>query len=669
LGQAADLKSLHHDLKIVLFPEAQRLSGVDTVTGRPENAGALVFALTKSAAVQSVTVNEEDCPFTLQEGKLHVPVPIRDRFASLSIVIRYTASFADQPPEMPANTDNPGYGVVGVISEKGSFLQAGSGWYPELPGTVATYTLSVDAPAGILAVAAGRSLGYESKSDRTFSAWQVDHPLPSLALSAGRYVVRERKLERITLATYFFPQSDELSSRYLDAAAKFIGLYEQLIGPYPFAKFAVVENFFPTGYGFPSYTLLGSAVLRLPFILDTSLGHEVAHCWWGNVVLVDPHGGNWCEGLTTYLADYLYKERASVAEAREYRLQILRNFTMLVTPERDFPLNVFRSRNNPASQAIGYGKAAMVFHMLRRKLGEEPFWGALRDIYRDKLFQVVSWKDLQSAFERRSGSSLTSFFDQWLLRKGGPRLELAHTLRERAGDGWAVVGQIHQIEPLYTLELRMTVDTAEQTGEERVSLARESAPLRMTVAGRPTRITVDPGCDLFRTLAPSEIPPAINALKGSSAVTVVLSQSAWPGMEGVAKLLAESLGLASYRILPEANLDETALRESTLLFVGLPSSKYLPGELPAGVTLRNESFTVEGRTFDDPAYAFFGVFGYPSGRLGAVFLPLSPAFAAEVAGKLTHYGRYSYLVFRQGKNEVKGIWPVTESPLMVTWDR
>lgn len=84
---------------------------------------------------------------------------------------------------------------------------------------------------------------------------------------------------------------------------------------------------------------------------------------------------------------------------------------------------------------------------------------------------------------------------------------------------------------------------------------------------------------------------------------------------------------------------------------------------------QNDSFTVEGRTFGDPSNAFFGVFSYPSGRLGAVFLSLSPAFAEEVAGKLTHYGRYSYLGFPQGKNEVKGIWPVTESPLMVTWDR
>ena len=98
---------------------------------------------------------------------------------------------------------------------------------------------------------------------------------------------------------------------------RYIALYEELIGPYPFQQFSIVENFFPTGYGFPSYTLLGSTVIRLPFIIETSLGHEIAHCWWGNGVLVDDRQGNWCEGLTTYLADYLYKERTSEEEGRQ----------------------------------------------------------------------------------------------------------------------------------------------------------------------------------------------------------------------------------------------------------------------------------------------------------------------------------------------------------------
>jgi hypothetical protein len=83
----------------------------------------------------------------------------------------------------------------------------------------------------------------------------------------------------------------------------------------------------------PSFTLLGDQVIRLPFILDTSYGHEILHNWWGNGVFVDIARGNWCEGLTTYGADYLYKEQQSEAEARDYRRTSLQGYLDYVSKE------------------------------------------------------------------------------------------------------------------------------------------------------------------------------------------------------------------------------------------------------------------------------------------------------------------------------------------------
>ena len=70
-----------------------------------------------------------------------------------------------------------------------------------------------------------------------------------------------------------------------------------------------MENFWETGYGMPSFTLLGPQVIRFPFILTSSYPHEILHNWWGNSVFVDYPTGNWCEGLTAYMADHLMKEQ------------------------------------------------------------------------------------------------------------------------------------------------------------------------------------------------------------------------------------------------------------------------------------------------------------------------------------------------------------------------
>jgi hypothetical protein len=46
---------------------------------------------------------------------------------------------------------------------------------------------------------------------------------------------------------------------------------------------------------------------------------------------------------------------------------------------------------------------------------------------------------------------------------------------------------------------------------------------------------------------------------------------------------------------------------------------------------------------------------------------LSWAAADTVAAKITHYGQYGYLAFRDGKNSDKGFWPVEKSPLVYKW--
>lgn len=663
-------RSVHHDLKIVLNPSEAKLSGLDTVTVDARNASSLALLLTQTASVHSVSISGNSRTFSFKKGQLLIPLKSSDRNGPLLVKIHYSAAFHDPVPDTFANTDNPGYGVTGIISERGTFLQAGAGWYPEIPGSRPTFRLLVEAPAGTLAVTSGRCLGHETKKARTFSEWETGFPSEGLSLSAGPYAVTEKNRANVTLATYFFPESASLSKDYLDAAAEYIELYKELIGPYPFQQFSIVENFFPTGYGFPSYTLLGSTVIRLPFIIETSLGHEIAHSWWGNGVLVDYRQGNWCEGLATYLADYLYKERISEEEGRQYRLQILRNFTTLVNPGNDFPLSQFKGRYDPPSQAIGYGKAAMVFHMLRRNIGDRAFWDGLRDVYRARLFKEASWKDFQIAFERRAGASLQYFFEQWVSRKGAPQFSFQNPAIKKQEVSWTVTGSVVQKEPSYELDLPIRLSAPSSRQDNKILVRGTETAFKVSLQDRPSRLVVDPECDVMRILYPSEIPPSVNSLKGSSSVLLVLPKTAFSQSKKIAGLLAESLSLKKFRILSEDELKDRDLKENDILLVGLTENVSPPFKKPEGLVLQKQRFKVNGKDYDRPSDSFFGVFRSSAHeeRVVALFQPLSGKHADEVARKITHYGRYSYLVFREGRNEAKGTWPVGESPMVYEWE-
>ena len=656
---------LHHDLRVTLVPEESRLVGADTIRIFPEAVSELTFYLAEQTVIKEISLNGRSREHAFQNGELTIPVNSNERGREIRLKIEYEAVFNDPVPVKPVNMDNPGFGVSGTISDRGVLLLGGSGWYPYAPAQSPTYRIEVDAPEGVIAVTAGKSLGSENRNGRTVSTWQVDDPVDFLALSAGRYEVMEKSVAGAAVATYFFPETASLAPEYLEASARYIALYADLFGPYPFEKFAVVENFFPTGYGFPSYTLLGSRVIRLPFIIHTSLGHEIAHCWWGNGVQVDYDGGNWSEGLTTYVADYLYSERESLAAAREYRIQMLRNYASLVNPDADIPLTRFRGRIDPVTKAVGYDKAAMVFHMLRRRVGDDLFWDGLGRIYKENLFKPISWKDFQRTFEAMADISLETFFEQWVSRPGAARLSLADVRWTRKDGGYRIAGMILQNEPVFDLHVPVMVETATGKVTEIVRSNGAFTEFEISVEDPPRSLLFDPNADLFRRLYPSEIPPSVNSLKGSESVLVVLTKNGTPESAEAADLLIRSLGLNRARIVNEDALRESMAEKNDLIFIGVPEKNRFLRRMPETVSVRENGFALNDRLYAYPSGGFFGVFQHPrsDGKVAALFLAQGRSIET-VARKITHYGRYSYIAFTGGANQDKGTWPVTDSPLI-----
>jgi hypothetical protein len=663
---------VHHDLSVRLHPQTRSLEGVDTLAVHTGGEPFLSFVLSPAATVQKVSAGGKDLPFAFEGGALRVFLsPETSGNGDLSLTVAYRASFRDRVPEDPADTGDPGYGVRGTIQEKGTFLGEEAGWYPDLPGSRATFRVLVEGPAGYESVTAGRRIRRETSGGITRSEWETRGGLSGISLSAGPYRVREKRDGGIPLYTYFYPETDALSEPYLLAVARFLDLYRDLLGPYPFEKFAVVENFFPTGYGFPSYTLLGSTVVRLPFIVETSLGHEVAHSWFGNGVRVDYARGNWSEGLTAYVADYLYRERSSAEEGKEYRLKLLRDYSTLVPPGTDFPLASFAGRDSPASQAVGYGKGAMVFHMARRLAGDDAFWKGLRDVVREKMFREATWGDFARAFGRESGFDFAPFFRQWVERGGAPVIALSGVTAEWKGEGWRISGRVVQEKPCFDLRLPMRLVTEEGKIDTMLDVSGEATPFSLPAGATPQTLLLDPEVDLFRRLDPTEIPPTVNAIRGSTDLLVVAARGLPADLLESTKLLLAGMGRGNVAIVREEETSASRLTGHDVLFLGMPEGRgYLP-PLPKGFSVSSRRFTLGGEKFESPGDALFVVLPHPPGgkRVIALFLPFSPEAASLAARKIPHYGRYSYLAFSEGKNRAKGTWEAESSSTIHVFSR
>ncbi|HEX6007225.1 MAG TPA: M1 family aminopeptidase, partial [Burkholderiales bacterium] len=409
----------HLGLEVHLDPETRKLHAIAELSATRESTFLLHPSLTiVSASANGQAVNARIVEGNEQLRRWHIAAPREAQWR-----IEYGGTL----PALDRTIDHRGVlrARGPMAAAEGSFLPAGSGWYPE-PAARFSYRVRLSLPAGQRGLVPGR-LAAESTSgvsDRYEANFEFDAPAEGIDLMAGPYTVREKLVPRegrppLRLRTYFYGDMEALAEGYLQDSERYIALYTREIGDYPFDAFAVVASPLPTGFGMPTLTYIGREVLKLPFIRGTSLGHEVLHNWWGNGVYVDYAKGNWSEGLTTFMADYFYKERESAAAAREMRLAWLRDFAA-VPPGAHRPLATFRSRTHGAEAVLGYGKAAMVFLMLRDEIGEAAFRDGVRRFWKTHRFRTASWDDLRHAFEKASGRGLGRFFEQWIERSGGP---------------------------------------------------------------------------------------------------------------------------------------------------------------------------------------------------------------------------------------------------------
>lgn len=537
-------------------------------------------------------------------------------------------------------------------SPDGSFFPAGSGWYPH-PGTPFTYRLTVRTPAHQVAVAPGAPI--EESSDGLVRSATFDFPVPSsgIDLMIGPYTVKERRHRisgrDIRLRSYFHPELADLADGYLDAAGGFITRYSQAIGAYPYSDFSIVSSPLPTGFGMPTLTYLGREVLRLPFIRDTSLGHEVLHNWWGNGVYVDASRGNWSEGLTTFMADYRYKEDAGADAAREMRRGWLRDLATLPAGAEQ-PLSAFRARRHTASSAVGYGKSAMLFFALRERIGRESFEAALRQFWQNHRHATASFDDLAKTFESASGQDLSAFFAQWLDRTDAPAIRVGRIEPSQADGSHRLAVTLEQDRADHSARVPLRV--LHETGHTDfiAEVSAQTTRIELVLSQIPRAVQVDPEFTVWRKLAASEAPPILRDAVAASRMNVVaLSERLRNGALVLGRGLSEGEAKAATArdalratdpvlIAGSATAVDTFLRANTL---APRPTEATGGDIQVWIAQGTER------------------------KLVLVSLPADAQAANaalnSLARRLPHLTRYAWITFEEDQIAARGGWPI-ESP-------
>jgi aminopeptidase N len=294
--------------------------------------------------------------------------------------------------------------------------------------------------------------------------------------------------------------------------------YSGLFGPPALKTLTVAPIPGTFGQGFPGLVYLSTIAYLDPssrpaplrseeqqvFFSDLIVAHEVAHQWWGNVVIISSYQDEW---LTEALANYsalLWLEKKGGAKAvdtvlDDFRARLLGKNGEGRTLESAGPIvwgiRLESSGMPDAWRAITYEKGAWIMHMLRRRLGDDRFLKMLAELRRRYEFRSITteqFRALAAEFlpPRSPSSTMDSFFDNWVYATGVPKLKLQSAIR-----GFKVSGTVAQsgVDSDFSVDVPVEVQFAKGASQTVwVRTSNDPVSFSATFKQAPVRASLSP---------------------------------------------------------------------------------------------------------------------------------------------------------------------------------
>lgn len=677
-ASTATSQYLHHTLHASIDQNNNSIQVCDTILFPPgslEGIKTIDFMLNSSLILENAAKLSANEKMESAHGKTSTyRMDIKpNKNGKTEMVLRYKGVIRDEIKAGAAEYARGFSETDGTIGPEGIYLAGTSNWVPSFDiAKLSTFDLIVELDESWGLVSQGTRTMNKTNGKRRTIKYHSPDPMDEIYLIAGEWTEYSKQSGDVLVQAFLRTPDEALAQRYLGVSSYYLDLYTRLIGEYPFSKFALVENFWETGYGMPSFTLLGEQVIRFPWILHSSYPHELLHNYWGNSVFVDYEKGNWCEGITAYMADHLIKEQRG--GGAEYRRNTLQKFTDYVNEENDFPPSEFVSRNNSAEEAIGYGKVLMFNHMLRKEFGDEIFLKAWAKFYSTQRFHYASFDDIQHSFEEVTNKELGTVFAQWIQRTGAPSLELSDVIISREGDQYKLSFKLKQTqagEPYHlSIPIAIYLEGVEKVSLSTELLTEDEASYSYKFKNRPLKISIDPQFDIMRILDRSEVPSTLSQLFGAEKAAIIIP--------------SECALLEEYQALAQMWNSAQKAQGKDLAILSDAEIDHIPADIPVWILDESNRFYPKVEITDQYKELLSEderakmkslitenslVYAIPNAVKQEQTLGfLGSKNAAALTGlsrKLFHYGSYGYLGFEGDApdNVLKGIFPVLNSRL------
>lgn len=404
---------------------SNRLSGTATITAVTlATVREVTLDLADSLTVAKVWVNgRPPARFAAGAGKLRITLPATvPPGAALVLAIRYAGS------PRPSETL---WGEIGFEELTDGALVAGQpigapSWFPcdDHPSAKASYRIQVSTDSQYYTLANGQLVSRRARATRTTWTYEQPEPTPTylVTLQIGRYITRQVPGSTVSIRAVLPARLQQQFERDFAAQPQMMELFVRLFGPYPLAAgytVLVADDNLEIPLEAQGISIFGANHCDGSGRSQRLIAHELAHQWFGNSVTVRRWSDIWLhEGFACY-AEWLWSEHSGGPTTD----QLAQRFHRLLA---DSPQDLLLADPGPADMFDDrvYKRGAITVHLLRARLGDEAFFGLLRDWTSRYRHSNAGTDDFIALAGRYCTESLQPLWQAWLYSTALPSLAI-----------------------------------------------------------------------------------------------------------------------------------------------------------------------------------------------------------------------------------------------------
>ena len=318
--------------------------------------------------------------------------------------------------------------------------EAASCWFPTIdsPNEKCTEEIYMTVDKKYVTLSNGKLVSQKDNGDGTRTDyWKQDlaHSPYLFMMAVGEFaVIKDKWRNKMEVNYYVEKDYEPYAKQIFGNTPEMLEFFSTKLGvDYAWDKYSqiVVRDYVSGAMENTSATVHGEFLQRNARELmdetnESIIAHELFHHWFGDLATCE----SWSnlplnESFANY-SEYLWMEyKYGRDEADQHWAEDLDGYLNEAGEGKRVDLIRFDYKNKEDMfDRHSYNKGGCVLHMLRKYVGDDAFFLALKDYLSTNKFQNTEIHNLRLSFEKVTGEDRNWFFNQWFLDKSHPELNV-----------------------------------------------------------------------------------------------------------------------------------------------------------------------------------------------------------------------------------------------------